>query len=446
MHLTGNPSVRKTMLAVVISCALVTALVSPATADSKSDLEKQRRGVSGDIGNAQKSYDQSSKQYAGAVDALKKAQGRLNSAQTHLGETRGQLAAAAVRDAQMQRQLQASQAALKKALAELKAGEKSLAASEVQVKQFTLESLQEGDRGLRAFGDLLRGTSPSAFSERMSLNSSVGDAQLATMEHLAAAKVMLQLKRDKVRQLRDKVALKRKEAAANLEQKRVLEEAAQEQTAQVGELVGKRSSAKKSANKILAGDAAKLRELERDKDRLSSQLRAIAAAEAAKAARRKAQGKSANSGGGGGGGGTSSGGGNSSGGGGGTLSRPVNGPTTSPFGMRTHPVTGVYKLHDGTDFGVGCGTPIHAAASGTVISRYFNAGYGNRLIINHGWMRGVNVVTAYNHATRYIVGQGQRVSRGQTIGYVGSTGYSTGCHMHFMVLVNGSTTNPMNWL
>lgn len=438
MHFIGNSSVRNTMLAAAISCALVTVFVSPATADSKSDLEKQRRSVSGDIGNAQKSYDQSSKQYAGAVNALKKAQGRLNSAQTHLGETRGQLAAAAAKDAQMQRQLEASQAALEKALAELKAGEKSLAASEVQVKQFTLESLQEGDRGLRAFGDLLRGASPSAFSERMSLNSSVGDAQLATMEHLAASKVMLGLKRDRVRQLRDKVALKRKEAAANLEQKEVLEAAAQEQTVQVGELVDKRSSARKSANQILANDAAKLRELERDKARLSSQLRAIAAAEAAKAARRKAQGKPANNGGGGGG--------KSSGGGGGTLSRPVYGPTTSPYGMRTHPVTGVYKLHDGTDFGVGCGTPIHAAASGTVISRYYNGGYGNRLIVNHGWMRGANVVTAYNHATRYIVGQGQHVSRGQTIGYVGSTGYSTGCHMHFMVLVNGSTTNPMSWL
>jgi len=114
--------------------------------------------------------------------------------------------------------------------------------------------------------------------------------------------------------------------------------------------------------------------------------------------------------------------------------------------VHPHPITGVYKLHDGTDFGVGCGTPIKAAASGTVIERYYNGGYGNRLIVNHGRMRDVSVVTAYNHASGYIVGVGQRVSRGQTVGYVGSTGYSTGCHMHFMVLANGNTTNPMNWL
>lgn len=439
MQSNGKPSLRHIVLAAIISCALVAAFASPGTADSKSDLEKQRRGVSGDIGGAQKSYDQSSKQYAGAANAYKVAQSSLNSARTHLGETRGQVAAAAAADAQMQRQLEASQAALKKALSQLKAGEKSLASSEIEVKQFALESLQEGDRGLRAFGDLLRGASPAAFSERMSINESVSDAQLATMEQLAASKVMLQLNRDKVRKLRDQVAAKRKEAAANLQHKQVLESAAQAQTVKVGELVQARSAAKSSANKILAQDSVKLRELESERDRLSSRLRAIAAAEAAREAAAARAARRANkppprpSGGGGGGGG-------------GSLSAPVSGPITSSYGMRVHPVTGVYKLHDGTDFGVGCGTPIRAAAGGTVIERYFNAGYGNRLIINHGRMRGVSVVSAYNHATRYIVSQGQRVSRGQTIGYVGSTGYSTGCHMHFMVLVNGGTTNPMNWL
>lgn len=422
MYFTAKASVRNTLVAVALGCALVAGFASPGSADSKSDLEKQRNSVRGDIGDAKKSYDQSSKKYQKAFNAYKSAQTSLNAAEAHLGETRGQLAVAEAKDAQMQAQLEASQAALEKALAELKAGEESLDKSEIQVKQFTLESLQEGDRGLRAFGDLLRGASPSAFSERMSLNESVGDAQLATMERLAASKIMLELNRDKVRKLRDQVAVKRKEAAANLVQKTVLEASAEEQTEQVGELVLVRSSAKSTANKILAEDAALLRELEAESKRLSARLRALAAKEAVK-------------------------GGDTSGGdGGSTLSRPVSGPVTSPYGMRVHPITRVYKLHDGTDFGVGCGTPIKAAASGTVIERYYNGGYGNRLIVNHGRMRGVSVVTAYNHATGYIVGVGQHVSRGQTVGYVGSTGYSTGCHMHFMVLANGNTTNPMNWL
>ena len=76
---------------------------------------------------------------------------------------------------------------------------------------------------------------------------------------------------------------------------------------------------------------------------------------------------------------------------------------------------------------------------------YFNAGYGNRLFLEHGRVDGVSVRTAFNHATRYVVHRGQRVHRGQVIGYVGSTGYSTGCHLHLMVWLNGRMVNPMSW-
>lgn len=104
---------------------------------------------------------------------------------------------------------------------------------------------------------------------------------------------------------------------------------------------------------------------------------------------------------------------------------------------------GYWKLHDGTDFGASCGTPIKAAASGTVSERYYNAGYGNRLMIDHGKINGTYVTTGYNHATRYIVSVGQRVTKGQVIGYVGTTGYSTGCHLHLMVWEGGKVVNPM---
>ena len=111
--------------------------------------------------------------------------------------------------------------------------------------------------------------------------------------------------------------------------------------------------------------------------------------------------------------------------------------------MRLHPVLGYWKLHDGTDFAASCGTEIRAAADGKVVERYFNSGYGNRLMIDHGRVGGSYVTTGYNHATHYVVGVGEHVSRGQVIGYVGSTGYSTGCHLHLMVWENGSRVNPM---
>jgi murein DD-endopeptidase MepM/ murein hydrolase activator NlpD len=124
------------------------------------------------------------------------------------------------------------------------------------------------------------------------------------------------------------------------------------------------------------------------------------------------------------------------------LARPVGGPVTSPFGMRVHPVTGVRKLHDGTDFGVPCGTPVHAAAGGTVLASRFEGAYGEQVTIDHG----SGLQTSYSHLSRRGVAVGTSVDQGDVIGLVGSTGLSTGCHLHFMVLVGDSPTDPQDRL
>ena len=124
---------------------------------------------------------------------------------------------------------------------------------------------------------------------------------------------------------------------------------------------------------------------------------------------------------------------------------PVSGAVTSAFGMRFHPVLHRWKLHDGTDFGAACGMPIRAPYTGVVTRRYFNTGYGNRLILDHGRVDGVHVRTDLNHASRYVVRPGQTVTRGQLVGFVGSTGYSTGCHLHLIVWLDGRLVDPMTW-
>lgn len=126
--------------------------------------------------------------------------------------------------------------------------------------------------------------------------------------------------------------------------------------------------------------------------------------------------------------------------------RPATGPITSRFGMRRHPVLGVWKLHDGTDYGAGCGSPLRSIAPGRVTQSYFNRGYGNRLLIDHGTVRGHHIQSAYNHAIRFTVSPGQQVSAGQVIGLSGTTGYSTGCHLHFQMWVDGRLVNPEQWL
>jgi murein DD-endopeptidase MepM/ murein hydrolase activator NlpD len=114
---------------------------------------------------------------------------------------------------------------------------------------------------------------------------------------------------------------------------------------------------------------------------------------------------------------------------------PVSGPITSGFGWRWG------RMHEGIDIGAACGTPIHAAASGTVIYSGWMSGYGNFVVIDHG----NGLATAYAHQSAIYVSGGS-VSQGQVIGAVGSTGHSTGCHLHFEVRVNGTPVNPLNYL
>jgi murein DD-endopeptidase MepM/ murein hydrolase activator NlpD len=127
----------------------------------------------------------------------------------------------------------------------------------------------------------------------------------------------------------------------------------------------------------------------------------------------------------------------------GTFIRPVPGPITSGYGYRTDPITGATAYHSGLDIGAPCGTPIKAAGTGTIISAGFNSGgYGNMTLINHG--NGLS--TLYGHQSSIIVAAGQSVTQGQVIGYVGSTGKSTGCHLHFEVRVGGNPVDPNAYL
>lgn len=129
------------------------------------------------------------------------------------------------------------------------------------------------------------------------------------------------------------------------------------------------------------------------------------------------------------------------------LQWPVANPAiTSPFGMRTHPVTGVFKLHDGTDFSAPCGTPIYAAADGVVTHAGSAGAYGNQVGIDHGSVGGTPLSASYSHLSVIGVREGQEVAAGQIIGWAGTTGSSTGCHLHFMVYANGALANPMDWL
>ena len=126
----------------------------------------------------------------------------------------------------------------------------------------------------------------------------------------------------------------------------------------------------------------------------------------------------------------------------GILVRPVPGAISSGFGPRIHPIHGYSLMHNGVDMNAGSGQAIVSASSGTVIFAGVKGGYGNTIMVNHGG----GMVTLYAHQSKFAVSTGQSVERGQTIGYVGSTGVSSGPHLHFEVRINGNPVNPAKYL
>jgi murein DD-endopeptidase MepM/ murein hydrolase activator NlpD len=122
----------------------------------------------------------------------------------------------------------------------------------------------------------------------------------------------------------------------------------------------------------------------------------------------------------------------------GVMRQPVLGHLTSTFGMRFHPILGFSRMHQGMDFGAPVGSPIVAATDGVVMFAGWHGGHGNYVRLNHVG----GIATGYAHMSRIVAKPGEHVRQGQLIGYVGSTGLSTGPHLHYEVFRNGEAINP----
>ncbi len=276
-------------------------------------------------------------------------------------------------------------------------------------------------------------TTTGSMNDKLQWATTMFETSATVMTRLEDTQAKLAQAKNSRAVLEAKADLARQDAAAQLGTSQKAQKAAADAAAKVQQAVDANNAAKAAAADAVAQDqadaAAQQAEVNAVNARIAQRLRDMTAAQKAAAAA-DARSKA-------GSGGSTSGGGSSSG-----LASPIPGASiTSPYGMRFHPILHVWKLHDGTDFGAGCGTPIRAAASGTVTEEYYNGGYGNRLFIDHGVM-----TTSYNHMSGYAVHVGAHVTQGQIIGYVGTTGYSTGCHLHFMLWVNGTMVNPANYL
>lgn len=435
---------RRVTVALVVA-ALVGGATTVPLALVRDDLDDKQKKVERKIDHAEGELEHSSKEFRRATRRLQRAEGRLDRARGNLASVQGRLTVAEARDERMQARLEAAVAKLEKARQELRQGRQDMRSKKRDVADMVSEIYAQGDPELLGLASVLDAEDPADVTRRMQATDVVVGEATHEFDELRATEVLLTVRRDQVEEAKDEVQVQREEAAAHLATMEDLERKARRATQRVQRMVASHDEARAEADRALQRDQAELRKLEAEEQRIQRMLRRRAEAARRAEARRQAASRS-NSGSGGGGGSASSGGSGGSGGGA-FLGWPVDGYITSHFGMRTHPIYGYRSLHDGTDFGTGgCGAPIRAAQSGQVVSRYYQSAYGNRLIIDHGYAQGKGVATIYNHASRYVVGAGQRVSKGQVIGYIGTTGWSTGCHLHFTVTANGSPVNPMNWL
>lgn len=473
-----------------LAVGLVLASVVPAGAadphDRKRAVEQQLDQAQGELRQSTKALDDATRSFGdaqarlpAAEQALAEAEQALTVAQEQLAQARGELAAAKAQDAAAAAKLAAAEQRVRDQEARIVEITARIEGKRAAMSQLAVEAYQQGAMGrVLDLAAVFEAEDVDDFTARVTYAQSVLNAEDTVLTGMENDRVDLANERVKLEELREEARRLREEAARHLQRTRELEaaaaaaraaaeanaEQARAAKAAVDELVAQRSGAVAAAEQAKGDDAKQYAALTAERDTIDAEIAELARkareerarkAAAARAASASAAGSSgtgssgASSSGGGSSSRGSSSGGSSSGGSSDSagLSYPVSNPyVTSPYGMRVHPVTGVYKLHDGTDFRAHCGTSIRAAAPGRVLWARYRGGYGNQVAVDHGVIGGDALMTSYSHLSRFSASRGERVSRGEVIGYSGSTGYSTACHLHFMVYDDGVRANPMSYL
>lgn len=437
-------------LVLSLSAGVLAAVPSAPSAEAVQakppDPAAKKKQLDAQLGQQKADLDDASDQLGKSVAAYNQAETKYQAVQVRYAAAQGQLAAAKAADAVAAGKLAAAEAALRTAVSDVEAGEK-LIAEKRAVAGRAVRSAYQQQNSLVGLSIALRGAEPADIATGMQIQRNVFGIQSNAITNLNNAQAELASRRVKVAAAEKASETARAEAAATVLRVTELTRQVAADKAEAAAVAKVKLIAFKAAEKEKNTELAQYNSLLRERARVEQLLIARAKAEKAAAARRKAAAEKAerekarkehrpprsipdNPG----------------GSGDGRLSYPVSSYITSPYGMRFHPVLHYWKLHDGTDFRAPCGTPVRAAADGVVTDKYYNGGYGNRLFVSHGVMDGRSITTVYNHLSKYKAHVGERVRRGEIIAWSGTTGYSTGCHLHFMVYQDGTVVNPMKWL
>ena len=436
------------------AATLVTALVvggGPAVGSSRDDVRDRQGNVREQLDESQENLEHISGELSAAVARLGELEEQVPAARAAVDEAAEAAEAAKARDAELAAELDVASAALEATTAELGARQAEADDTQRRATSVVRETYRGSD--LNDLAILVEATDPQEYADMLLLAQAAKKAQDRTMARLQVQQAEIRNAEARQQAQEDELERLKVEAEAQVDATLAAEQAARDAQAALESLVADQASAVAAVEAEKAAEEGRIAELNAESEALEQRLvqiaeeeraaAAVAAERAAAEARRQAEQQQSNGGGGGGGGG--GGAAPAPPAGGDTLSTPTSGRISSPFGYRIHPILGYRRLHSGTDFAAPCGTPVVAAASGTVVSTGWAGGYGNQVVVSHGILRGVSLATTYNHLSGYAV-RGGAVSRGQVIGYIGTTGSSTGCHLHFETREAGTPVDPMKWL
>jgi len=409
------PVVRLVVAGLTLSTALllVATVAAPtrARADGVTDRQKQ---VEAALKAASADLDSSSAATIKAASALKAVQAQLSTAQQRLAGAQRQLTGARATAASAARDAAAARTALTGAQREVTASQRRVDAKQQQIDSLLRLRYESGPSEDVTL--LLGSGEPGRYLERAGLLQTVVRGRGTQLVELRNARGQLAASEAVLRDRHAAVARRDVAARRALDQVQQLVATAQQANDELATLAAARNATLNAAEAALAQDRAQVAQLQQESANIAALIRQRQQPAASTAAPLSA---------------SSAG-----------LIYPVQGPVTSEFGMRHDPVTGKYALHAGMDFGVPTGTPVKAAKAGTVIYAGSETGYGNYTCIDHGG----GFSTCYAHQSVIQVSVGQHVAQGQVIGLSGSTGYSTGPHLHFETRINGTPENPRRYL
>ena len=440
---SGRRAIRA-LVAGAASFALALGLVLPASADQLSDRHAEIvRGLE----QSRASIDEHSSALAEAGAALEASQRQLDDARATLERTRADLAEARRLDTELDIELKRQQELLRQARAATAQARERVAVQQRLIAEAARAAYQN-QSNLTGIAVVLGGRNTSEMGQRLQWDTTIFDTTAQRMDELQVLQRRLEGAEATQASLEARVSADKRRSEENVARISRLEQDAVVQEADVAALVTRNEQFRAGAQAALDADNAQYQALLTEEATVQGELAVRAADQLARGGSREDIARLVAAG---------------------VVSRdprtyplanrgaqmvlspqgfirPVFARPGSPFGPRFHPILKYWRPHNGNDWGAACGVPLYAAQSGTVVKAGVQGGFGTYVVIDHCVLGGRSVMTGYAHQSRMAVRAGQRVSMGQLIGYVGTTGLSTGCHLHLQVYENGTPVDPMRYI